>query len=133
MSWVFITVRGLSLVVIGERHCSLVGIWASPWRGFSCYGSGALGAWASVEIEPNIPCSGRQIRNHWTTSKVPSEVYCKGKAPVSLSRSVQSALSYRSNQYGCDQHMCQLIWVGWPWVICTQKNSKFSCAYSLGY
>ena len=95
LGWVFVTVRGLSLVV-ESRAPSLVVVWASHCSGFSCCRAQALGPMGSVitvsnqglssygtgascplryvgssqtRTQTGVPCIGRQILYHWTIRK----------------------------------------------------------------
>ena len=78
----FVAAHGLSLVVASGDHSSL---WCSA---FSCCWAQALGTWASVVVNQGlscskacgssetrgwnrVPCTGRQMLNHWTTREVP--------------------------------------------------------------
>ena len=65
--WVFIAVRGLSLVVAsrGYLRCSA---WASHYGGFSCCGAWALGAWASVVVAHGLSSYGSRALEHRLSS-----------------------------------------------------------------
>ena len=57
LCWVFIAVRGLSLVVArGATLCC--GVWASHCGGFSCCGARALGTRASVVVAHGLSSCG---------------------------------------------------------------------------
>ena len=81
LSWVFIALRGLSLVA-GSR-----GVWASHCDGLSRYGEQALGKWVSVVVVhklscseaygifldqnwTHVPCNGRQLLIQWATREI---------------------------------------------------------------
>ena len=102
LPWIFIAARGLSQSrQVGLL--SSCNVWASHYSGFSCCGAQDLGVWASVvevlwlestgsvvvlrglamwHVESSqtgdgihVPCTGRQILNHWTTKKVPQDMF----------------------------------------------------------
>ena len=61
LRWVFIAVRGLSLIAArgATLHC---GVWASHCGGLSCCGSWALGAGASVVVACGLnSCGSRAL------------------------------------------------------------------------
>ena len=51
LSWVFIALRGLSLVAASRR------VWASHCDGLSCYGAQSVGKWVSVVVVHELSCS----------------------------------------------------------------------------
>ena len=80
LHWVFVAVRGLSLVAAsgGTLYC---GARASHCGGFSCCGAQAQQLWRRGLVTPrhvgsswtraqtHVPCVGRRILNHCTTGK----------------------------------------------------------------
>ena len=86
--WIFMAVCRLSLVAMHEGLLSNCGAWTSHCSCFFCCGAQALGCVGSVVVwlpglvasrqvessrkrdETCVPCSGRQIPNHWTTREV---------------------------------------------------------------
>ena len=86
--WIFTAVCRLSLVAMHEGLLSNCGAWTSHCSCFFCCGARALGRVGSVVVwlpglvasrqvessrkrdETCVPCSGRQIPNHWTTREV---------------------------------------------------------------
>ena len=70
LSWVFIALRGLSLVAASR------GVWASHCDGLSRYGPQALGKWVSVVVVHKLSCSeayGIFLDQNWT------HVPCNGR------------------------------------------------------
>ena len=63
LHWVFIAAHGLSLVVV-SRDYYLLWCVASYCSGFSCCGTWALGAWASVVVAPGFSSCGLWALEH---------------------------------------------------------------------
>ena len=61
LPWVFVAVRGLSLVAAITLLCS---VQASHCGGFSCCGAQALGAWASVVVACRLQNAGSVVVAH---------------------------------------------------------------------
>ena len=75
LHWVFVAVRGLSLLAAGDGS-SLVG--ASHGGGFSCCGAQARGPWASVVA----PCRLRGVRFPGSRTWGLQELWCPGSVVV---------------------------------------------------
>ena len=58
LHWVFVAVRGLSLVAASGGYSLLCSAWASHCGGFSCCGAGTLGVWASVVVACGLSSYG---------------------------------------------------------------------------
>ena len=93
LCWVFVSVRGLSLVVASGGHSSSRAR-ASHCRGLSCCGAQAPDAqaqqlWLTGSVAPRhvgssqtrartrVPCIGRQILNHCATREAPQSCFFK--------------------------------------------------------
>ena len=84
LCWVFVAVRGLSLVVASGGYSSLWCV-ASYCGGFSCCGAQALGAWASVAVARGLSSCGSQAVECRLSSR--SEERRVGKECLRLCRS----------------------------------------------